>query len=97
MKGEAYELHGVFPAVSVSTEGRDGTRMVTMMERPGGDGDPYGGWSQADMLVDVEVSGVPDGRDLAPEDHPAFGFEDDGLYAVYTAGDTVTVAHHGEP
>jgi len=95
-----YELHGVYEAVSISSESAndpDGTRSLTMMERRGGPDDPYGGWAQADSLHDVRVSEVPDGRDLSPADHPAFGYDDDEVYAVFVRGDTVTVAYGGKP
>lgn len=102
---EGYELHGVYEAVSVSSDSAptspkdpDGTRSLTLMTRPGTGDDPYGGWKQVDSMHDVEVSELPDGAGLDPYDTASYGYNDDRNYAVYVkAGDTVTVACHDTP
>ena len=101
MAQEDYELHGVYEAVSMSSRGmkNDSPRTLALMERQGPPDDPYGGWTQVDSVHNVDVSEVPDGRDLAPGDYPAFGYNDDRYYAVYvkTADDgrrVATVAYH---
>ena len=104
-KNSGYELYAVCAAVSIGSkpykgEGGpdpDGLRDITIMDQPGGDDDPFGGHKQREILCDTEVSEVPDGARLAPEDHPAYGYHDDRTYAVWVKGDdlrTVTVAYH---
>ena len=101
-----YELHAVCAAVSIGSKpykGRDdtpdpdGLRTITIMDQPGTDDDPYGGHKQREILADVEVSEVPDGMQLDPEDHPAYGYDDDRTYAVWVKGSdpqVATVAYH---
>lgn len=108
---DGYELYGVYEAISVSSESErpgDGhlgvdTRSLALMERPGVPDDSYGGWKQVDSMHDVEVSELPDGRDLEPADKLTYGYKDDRLYAVFIkesgkAGSegVVTVAYHGD-
>ena len=106
-----YELHAVCAAVSIGSKpykGRDdtpdpdGLRTITIMDQPGTDDDPYGGIKQVDSVHDVDISEVPDGKQLEPEDHPAYGYNDDRRVAIYIKGSekagsegTVTVAWHG--
>ena len=101
-----YELYGVFAAVSIGskpykgqsdTPDPDGTRSLTLMQRPRTSDDPYGGFKQTDSLHGVEVSEVPDGMQMEPADHPAYGYDDDRHVAVYIKDDNVvTVAWHTE-
>lgn len=87
-----YELYGEYQAVSVGSKpyrgqadepDPDGPRSITLMQQPGDESDPYGGHKQVGLLHGVEVSEVPDGRQLEPEDHPAYGYDDDATYCVY--------------
>lgn len=90
-----YELYCVCEAVSIGS-GAD-TRTLTIMERSGTEDDPYGGFTQRELLTGVEVSEVPDGMNLKPEHHPAYGFDTDRRVAIYIRGSdpqVVTVAWH---
>ena len=94
-----YELYAVCDAVSVSSRGmeNDSPRNITIMDQPGTSDDPYGGHKQREILADVEVSEVPDGKQLEPEDHPAYGYDDDRTYAIWVKGSdpqVATVAYH---
>lgn len=77
MAQSEYDLYGKYDAVSVSSQS-GGTRSLTLQMRPGDSDDPYGGWKGVDTLHDVVVSEVPDGRDLDPEDYPAYGLDEGG-------------------
>lgn len=103
-----YELYTVCQAVSIGSKpykgdadkpDPNGLRNITIMDQPGTSEDPYGGHKQREILANVEVSNVPDGKQLADEDCPAYGYDNDRLVAIYVKGSNpqvVTVAWHND-
>jgi hypothetical protein len=52
------------------------------MRKKGSDDDPYGGWSQEDVLRGVERLTLPDGTEPEHGDTPSFGYDDDKYWAI---------------
>ena len=87
---------GSMPVVGTDDSGNDvfdpdGTRSITLMDRPGTKEDPYGGWKQRGSLHDVRTVIMPDGSEPAADEWPALGYEDEKLFEVRASGSRVVI------
>jgi len=78
---------GSAPVTGTDAEGNDtfetnGSRSVTLMNRPGDSSDPYGGWKQCGSVHDAPKVIMPDGSTAPDDKWPALGYEDDDVYRV---------------